>query len=59
MKKTICAIKMIKCKKMQFHTCYLGPIHTDIHKLLTLLFYRTYTILNLVPAMRSIFPNCN
>jgi len=38
--------------KIQFYTCYLGPIHTDIHKLLALLYYRTYTIFNLVPEIR-------
>lgn len=42
----------IKQYKIQFYTCYLGPIHTDIHKLLALLYYRTYTIFNLVPEMR-------
>lgn len=44
--------KKQKKKKIQFYTCYLGPIHTDIHKLLALLYYRTYTIFNLVPEMR-------
>lgn len=52
--KNKCAIimKIKKQNKIQFYTCYLGPIQTDIHKLLVLLYYRTYTIFNLVPEMR-------
>lgn len=52
--KNKCAIimKIKKQNKIQFYTCYLGPIQTDIHKLLALLYYRTYTIFNLVPEMR-------
>lgn len=46
---------MIMQNKIQFHICYVGPIHTNIHKLLT------FTILqniynHLVPAMRSKSP---
>lgn len=55
-KKTVCAIKNTK---IQFHTCDRDPStyhEYDIHKLLTLLYYSTYTILNLVPALRYVFP---
>lgn len=54
--KTVCAIKNTK---IQFHTCDRDPStyhEYDIHKLLTLLYYSTYTILKLVPALRYVFP---
>lgn len=54
--KTVCAIKNTK---IQFHTCDWDPStyhEYDIHKLLTLLYYSTYTILKLVPALRYVFP---
>lgn len=60
-KKTVCAIKNTnKKKKIQFHTCDRDPStyhEYDIHKLLTLLYYSTYTILKLVPAPRYVFPH--
>lgn len=49
-----------KKKKIQFHTCDRDPStyhEYDIHKLLTLLYYSTYTILKLVPAPRYVFPH--
>lgn len=55
--KTVCAIKNTK---IQFHTCDRDPStyhEYDIHKLLTLLYYSTYTILKLVPALRYVFPH--
>lgn len=51
--------KKIK-KEIQFHTCDWDPStyhEYDIHKLLTLLYYITYTILKLVPALRYVFPH--
>lgn len=48
-----------KNTKIQFHTCDRDPStyhEYDIHKLLTLLYYSTYTILKLVPALRYVFP---
>lgn len=55
--KTVCAIKNTK---IQFHTCDWDPStyhEYDIHKLLTLLYYSTYTILKLVPALRYVYPH--
>lgn len=49
-----------KNTKIQFHTCDRDPStyhEYDIHKLLTLLYYSTYTILKLVPALRYVFPH--
>lgn len=49
----------LKNTKIQFHTCDWDPStyhEYDIHKLLTLLYYSTYTILKLVPALRYVFP---
>ena len=54
--KQLCAIKNTK---IQFHTCDWDPStyhQYDIHKLLTLLYYITYTILKLVPALRYVCP---
>lgn len=49
-----------KYQKIQFHTCDRDPStyhEYDIHRLLTLLYYSTYTILKLVPALRYVFPH--
>ena len=48
-----------KIKKSSFTPAIWDPStyhEYDIHKLLTLLYYSTYTILKLVPALRFAFP---
>jgi len=52
-------VPLEKKKKIQSHTCDWDPStyhEYDIHKLLTLLFYSTYTILKLIPALRYASP---